>query len=273
MKTIHLLMCEGTLQEVCSETAESPVFFQQFRSSSWLLSLGFAHCVLMGMWCAKTCKVALPLSKGKAVVGIITQVRLHWGMVWSWQWDGISREIALEKSVIETKAQGIRGRHWVGLMFHVLGLSFYFVLAFRNFFFFSPFKLLPSQCWRSWPHTLDTKEGIDCGLTVSGVVHLVMFECFELRKFLCSIWEDQRAGWFLLTLFCFFTQTTCEGNPCHFAECQHAFTVTLMLGRKVLPLLSSKIAPGLLVVLHLKVSPPLSCLSSLVISMAWFFPW
>lgn len=53
-----------------------------------------------------------------------------------------------------------------------------------------------------------------------------------------------------------FTQTSCEGSPCHFAECQQAFTVTtLMLGRKVMPLLSSKIAPGLLVALHLKVSP------------------
>lgn len=72
-----------------------------------------------------------------------------------------------------------------------------------------------------------------------------------------------------------FTETFCEGHssgsPCRFAECQQAFTVTApMPGRKVMFLLSSKIAPGLLVSLHLKVSTlsllllsPLSSLSSL----------
>ncbi|EFB24386.1 hypothetical protein PANDA_001269 [Ailuropoda melanoleuca] len=53
------------------------------------------------------------------------------------------------------------------------------------------------------------------------------------------------------------TQTFCEGHSsgsrCRFAECQQAFSVTtLMPGRKVMLLLSRKIAPGLLVALHLK---------------------
>lgn len=127
--------------------------------------------------------------------------------------------------------------------------------------------------WRS-TESLTPGMELNCKLvqtlgTCKVLVIWYMFGCFTFEELPLQCTGTSVCKVFSLETL-LFTQAFCEGHssgsPCHFAECQQAFTVTILMpGRKVMPLLSSKTAPGLLVALHLKVST-LSLLLLLLLS-------
>lgn len=121
---------------------------------------------------------------------------------------------------------------------------------------------LTNFCGRVWQlRKRDGAELVVCEpdpLDLCGTGHGVCFQCFKFEQIPLQSTEPSVCKVFSLEAL-LFTWTFCAGHslggPCHFAECQQAFTVTtLMSGGKMVLLLSSKIAPGLLVALHLKVS-------------------